>query len=194
MWQIVRFNPWFYIAALLGLSLGVVLLGVWPPPVPRPAVIVGLSFVTWWGLGSLLVSHWIYDRSDWTTGAWLSPLLGLDPPKRLLNVHCGFDETTVRLRGWRPDWEVTALDLFDPLLHTEKSLLRARALRPASPGTLNGSLTCWPVEPGSFDAVCFLLTAHEFRRREDRVTLLREARRVLDDAPQACIVLAEHVA
>ena len=38
MWQIVRFNPWFYIAALVGLSLGVVLLGVWPPPVPRPAV------------------------------------------------------------------------------------------------------------------------------------------------------------
>ncbi len=192
-WQIVRFNPWFYTAAL-GLSVA----GAWLRPWMWVsgfwgwAVLVGYALAAWWTLASLVVSHWVYDRSDWRRGDWLRGLEGLRSMRRLLNVHAGFDETTERLRAWLSDAEIESLSLFDPARLTERSIHRAAAYRPSPPGEWKGSPEAWPVPVGGYDAVLFLLSAHEFRRHEERAGLLRRARESLAAQPGSLVVLAEH--
>ncbi|QIF00675.1 class I SAM-dependent methyltransferase [Roseimicrobium sp. ORNL1] len=195
MLQIVRFNPWPYVASVSGIILGTVVLSTcmhaWPWWLQALGMLA-LGACGWLTVGSLLVSHLIYDRSDWPRGQWLQRALLQPNPEQMLNVHAGFDETTVRLRRWLPGAKITALDLFDPKVNTECSLLRARASLPTPPGTLVGSLDAWSVSSRSQDVVCLLLAAHEFRKSHERRRLLEQARSTLRISPSACIVLAEH--
>lgn len=183
--QIVRFNWPFYAAGFGLLACGGGLMAVFDSGFIIPTA---LAFAAWWLAGSLVVSWWVYDVSDWSRGQWFREL-GLKG--RLLNVHSGFDETTGRVRRWAPEAEVQALDLFDPQRMTEASIHRARQMLPPLPGSLSGSHDVWPVAEGAQDAVLFLLSAHEFRRHEERVALFREARRVMRVG--GCIIVAEHV-
>ena len=191
MWQVVRFNPWFYIAGTLAVGTSAVLLAcAWHllPQMLAWMATIGLFFAIWWLAASLVVSHWVYDRSTWPTGEWLRDVrIG----EHVLNVHSGFDETTSRLRQWYPHAEIIPLDLFDPIRLTEKSIHHARAHLPPLPGTLEGTPERWPIPPGSFDSVLFLLSAHEFRSHHERVALLSRARESL--RPGGVVVLAEHV-
>ncbi len=202
VYQVVRFNPGFYafifiILILFGLSVAV----------SRRTMNDGWSTAFWWfslaawlllilgSLASLLASHWIYDLSDWRRGQWLKQILPkstLEGPARILNVHSGFDETTLWLREKLPHAEVNPLDLFDHLVLTESSIHRARAYLPPLPGTPRGKPTRWPIEKGSCDAVLFLLSAHEFRSQHARVRLLVRASESLKTDPDACVILAEH--
>jgi len=194
MIQIVRFNPSYYGAGAFTLLAGTLLLArTWNriPPMLSILTLVGLVFACWWLLASLVVSHLVYDRSDWPRGAWLTSMIGKQSVQRVLNVHCGFDESTMRLRAWLPEAEVVALDLFDSVRLTETSIHRARAFRPPLPGTLQGAPERWPVEPASFDVVCFLLSAHEYRSSVEREALFQRAREGL--RPGGCVLLAEHV-
>ncbi len=193
MLQIVRFNPWFYGAGALTLLAGMLAMAAWGPHFPLVLRVLaggGLLLAAWWMLASLVVSHLVYDRSDWARGAWLAGMTSGKSLSRVLNVHCGFDETTARLRDWLPQAEVVALDLFDATRLTESSIHRARALRPPLPWTLQGSPERWPVPANSFDAICFLLSAHEYRSHAERVALLERARESL--RPGGCVLLAEH--
>ncbi|MEZ0276293.1 MAG: hypothetical protein ACAH88_15395, partial [Roseimicrobium sp.] len=171
MLQIVRFNPWPYVISIGSIIFGAAFLTTFTHYLPwwlQLMGVVALGACTWLTLASLVVSHVIYDRSDWPRGSWLRRALISPEPQRVLNVHAGFDETTTRLRHWFPTAEITALDLFDAKVNTESSLLRARASQPPVPGTVTGDLDAWPVPPGSHDVVCLLLTAHEYRREAER--------------------------
>ena len=193
MIQIVRFNPWFYLAGAVTLMVGTVLLLMMWALISTPlhwAGVAGLCLATWWLAASLVVSYLVYDRSDWSRGEWFAEVAGGSPFRRVLNVHCGFDETTSRLRNWLPNVEVVALDLFDPVRLTETSIHRARALLPPEPGTLTGSPEQWPVPAASFDVICFLLSAHEYRRASERADLFRRASESL--RPGGIVILAEH--
>lgn len=196
MWQIVRFNPWFYVTAF-----GMIGLGSWLRPWQWPwlplwaqsLVAIGYGLGCWWAIASLLVSHWIYDRSDWPKGSWFQKALGSSNPKRVLNVHAGFDETSDRLRLWLPKAEVISLSLFDPLRLTESSIHRAARYRPSAADELIGSPEHWPIPEGSFDLVCFLLSAHEFRAERERTDLLVRAKESLDLKGASKVIIAEHV-
>jgi hypothetical protein len=195
MLQIVRFNPWSYVLSVGSIIVGTVILVTFAHSWPwwlHGLGVLALCACAWLTIASLVVSHVIYDRSDWSRGSWLRYTLISPKPQLVLNVHAGFDETTMRLQRWLPDAEITALDLFDKNVHTESSLLRARASVPTPLGTITGTLDAWPMPPGSHDAVCLLLTAHEYRRASERRRLLRHACEALRTCPASCIVLAEH--
>lgn len=181
--QIVRFNWPFYLSGALALLIGAAGYFLFREPLLLAAVFIA----SWWVMGSLLVSWWVYDLSDWPVGGWFRRL---GAGGSVLNVHSGFDETTLRLRAWLPTSKVVALDLFDPSSMTEPSIRRAREFLPPLPGTFSGSFGSWPLEEGAFDTICFLLAAHEFRSPSQRVALLAEAARV--SGMKGVIVLAEH--
>ncbi|MGI8603926.1 MAG: methyltransferase [Verrucomicrobiales bacterium] len=194
--QVVRFNWPFYAIAALTISVGslaAALAWPWFPVWAKLSSVAGLAAVAWWTLASLVASHWIYDRSDWPRGCWIARALGDSPVRRLLNVHAGFDETTLHLRVWLPETDVVALDLFDPVLMTERSIHRARLAGAPVPATLKASFNEWPCQPHSFDVVCFLLAAHEFRDRPQRRTLFSRAREALAVSPASCVLLVEHL-
>lgn len=193
VWQVVRFNPWFYAVAALLLAAGVWLRPwEWAPGLGGWMVLGSYGLAAWWVLGSLVVSHWVYDRSDWRRGGWLRGLAGSRSMKHLLNVHAGFDETSERLRTWFPGAKIETLSLFDHERLSERSIHRAAAYRPSPQEEWRGSPEAWPAPGGCYDAVLFLLSAHEFRRHEERVGLLCRARERLAPKPDAIIVLAEH--
>lgn len=196
MMQIIRFNPWFYALGVATVFAGgctlAMFAGAWPVWVWWAAA-SSITLATWWLAASLMASHFIYDRSDWPQGDWLSRALGDVTPQRVLNVHTGFDETTDRLQHWLPQADVTRLDVFDASRITERSLLRARTFRPPREGTLTGRFDAWPAECQNHDAVLMLLTAHEFRSPAERRSLLSQACSALHSDKASCIILAEHV-
>ena len=196
VWQIVRFNPWFYLASF-GLLAGGACLQPWlwfsTVPLLRSSVLFGFGLACWWTLASLAVSHWVYDRSDWPRGSWLRTLAKHHQPQQVLNVHAGFDETTERLRCWLSNAEVKTLSLFDPQRLTEKSIHRASVYRPPPAHEWKGSPENWPSPKASFDWVLFLLSAHEFRAHDERVNMLRRAREALREGRHSVVILAEHV-
>ncbi|OAI56466.1 hypothetical protein AYO49_04255 [Verrucomicrobiaceae bacterium SCGC AG-212-N21] len=195
MMQIVRFNPAFYAVGSLMVIAGAIVLATCASSIPAWMQCWGVIAVVlsaWWLAASLVVSCWVYDASDWPKGAWLTPTLADATPSRVLNVHAGFDETTERLRTWLPEAEITPLNVFDESLHTESSLLRARATQLPVPGTISASHDNWPSSCRDCDAIFFLLTAHEFRTPHTRRALLAQARQALRHDPPSVIVLAEH--
>jgi hypothetical protein len=196
LWQIIRFNPWFYAVAISGLVAGATMIyGYWEvaPLWLKLLVAGGYGLACWWTLVSLLVSHWVYDRSDWPRGQWFQRMLLGTAALRILNVHAGFDETTRRLRAWLPGSSVQSLSLFDPTRLTEKSIHRAAAYRPSPNDERLGSPEAWPVPVRTYDLVCFLLSAHEFRQHKERVALLQRAAESLAVGEEAAILLVEHV-
>jgi hypothetical protein len=196
MWQVVRFNPGFYLAVAVlvpAATLGLMRWGDRLPIVLVWGAAGGMGLAAWWGVASLVASHWVYDRSDWPRGDWLRRWMGTQPPRRVLNVHAGFDETTERLQRWLPGTECVVLDLYDPTVMTEPSVQRARAARPAEVGTVTGTLARWPELPGRFDLICLLLTAHEFRKPAERQALLKRLAGLLAATPGSSVLLAEHL-
>jgi SAM-dependent methyltransferase len=188
--RIVRFNWPMYAAgsAVAGSATAVAL-----SPVPagiRLAAGLGAMAAAWGTGSSLAVSHWVYDRSPVRDWRWLPSLLP-EPPRRWANIHAGYDETTIPLRGLFPVGMSHAIDLFDPALMTEPSIRRARALHPRPDGTVAGRADHLPLETGGCDAVFLLFAAHELRRPRDREALFAETSRVL--RPGGRLVLVEHV-
>jgi SAM-dependent methyltransferase len=194
--QIVRYNWTMYAAAFAILAVGLVLLTTvrWPESV-RWTVAGGLALLAWWTLGSLAVSHWVYDRSALYRWTWAPRAVGrrAGASLRWMNVHAGLDESTPGLRATLGSDPLAVVDLFDPRVMTEPSVVRARARQAkqggAWPGTLHGLAALESVEP-KLDAVFLVLAAHEFRRHEERTALLRACAERL--APGGRVVLAEH--
>lgn len=189
VWNIVRFNWHFYAtAAGAGLLLaGVASIGrpAWQPYLWALLLLLLTPVVV-----SLLVSWYVYDVSNLYTLDWLS---GLPVPAtgRIANIHAGFDETSPLLRQRFPHANLSVLDFYDPVRHTEVSIRRARAAYPSFPGTQQAHPEHLPLLTASTDLVCVLLAAHEIRHHHQRVAFCRELRRSLQ--PQGWIVVVEHL-
>jgi len=186
--NILRFNWHFYVIAVLGVA-------------------VGLSFASWLGgwwltlgwcvaalvlattLVSLLVSWYIYDYA----GIYELPFLPADlPPKSsIVNIHAGFDETSALLAERYPDAKLLVLDFYDPQLHTEVSVQRARKAYPAYPGTRAVSTDDLGLDDNSIDAIFLIFAAHEIRDPQERVDFFILLRKALK--PDGRIYLTEHL-
>lgn len=195
--QIVRFNWTMYAAALAVLVIGVALLATVRWPVGGNwAVAAVLLLLGWWTLGSLAVSHWVYDRSELYRWTWAPRTLGLrfGTGVRWINVHAGLDESTYGLRTILESDPLAVVDLYDPRVMTERSVIRARARQARSggvwPETLQGPGALEGVAP-DLDAVFLVLAAHELRRHQERAELLRTCAERLGSTGR--IVLTEHV-
>lgn len=190
VWQILRFNTPLFAGAVAAQFAGAALLASRILPASLQALlaaIVGLA--AFWAAATLAVAHSVYDRSGLYAFGWLPPL-----PRaatRWVNVHAGFDQTTEPLRAALPHTRGIALDLFDPAVMTEKSILRARRHAATVTGTLPGRFDAWPVAAATTDAVFFLFAAHELRTPAQRAALFQEATRVLHTG--GVVVMVEHV-
>lgn len=185
--NIVRFNWPFFALALfmvLGLTVGACLSSgslQWLLVAAALATALPVSV-------SLAVSWWIYDRSNLYSLDWLAKVPNLKLG-RTLNIHSGFDETSELLAP--RVGELIVFDFYDPAVHTEASILRARRAYPAFKGTRAVDTTALPLEDASFDTVFVIFAAHEIRDDAERVAFFQELARVLK--PGGVIVVTEHV-
>ncbi len=189
MLAIARFNWPFYAAAAGFMVLGWigVAAGGWLA-VAGASVVMGCCYFL---IGSLGVSHWVYDLSDLYQWAWLDRALGNSRVEKLALCHSGFDEASVMLKRKFPQAAWQVLDHYDPATMTEASIRRARKLYPPTAGTVASRFYQWPVEDAKLDVVFGLLAIHELRSDAERTAWFSEARRCLTDDGR--VVLVEHV-
>ncbi len=189
MLAIVRFNWPFYAAAgvVLLLSLtGIMAGGLWS--LAAGAGILGSAYFL---IGSLGVSHWVYDCSDLYGWKWLERALGNSRIDKITFCHSGFDEASSLLKQKFPLAAWSVLDHYDPATMTEASIRRARKRFPPTAGTIAARFDHWSLIDDSQDVVLGLLAIHELRSHVERAAWFAEARRCM--AEDGRIVLVEHV-
>ena len=188
--QILRYNqPMF---AKTGAAAFAVILAVILLPMPRIVAVlatVGVAAALLWSASSLLVSHWVYDRSPLNRWEWLAGLFAV-PPRRWTSVHAGLDETSGALARIFPAEGGTVLDVYDPVEMTEPSIARARRLA-LDRSAKAADFRALPLPDASQDAIFLVFAAHELRRPESRLRFFQEITRAL--APGGRAVLVEHL-
>jgi SAM-dependent methyltransferase len=186
--QIVRFNWRSYAAAAFVLSIGVLASNLSPYPI-RFVVIACAFPPLFWMVSSLIVSHYVYDRSQLYELNWAGQS-STRAPHHWINIHSGFDETSELLAEKFPDAVSAAVNIYDPKIITEPSIRIARRLKPSPIPATVARYDALPFASGSIDAAFLIFSAHELRRHNQRVAFLREVSRVL--TPGGNIFLVEH--
>jgi SAM-dependent methyltransferase len=190
LWNIVRFN-WPMYAASAGVAT--VLTIVAASRAPRSIRVLagaGSLGALWTTVTSLVASHWIYDRSGLYRWNWLFDHLQT-APRRILNIHAGFDESTQPLRELFPKSEVVTCDFYDPVRNPEPSIAKARKAYPPHPETVAATVEHLPIADEGADLVLCFLAAHEIRDARDRSRFFAEVRRCC--TPEADLILVEHL-
>ena len=188
-WNIIRFNWHFYLLAL-GLLLLLTLLAAYvEEPLRLVLYLLSLGIIST-TLLSLLVSCYVYDFSELYTLEWLNGLK-VEDRSSIVNIHAGFDETSVLLSGKFGSTAMSVLDFYDPAQHTEVSIKRARKAYPPYPGTIKAASAALPLPDNSTDTVFVIFSAHEIRNEEERTAFFKELNRVIKPAGQ--IVVTEHL-
>jgi SAM-dependent methyltransferase len=200
-WQgvvnVVRFNWPLYAAGFTAASLAIAAALLvprypWLVAVLWAAGAAGVYFL----LGSLLVSLWVYDLSPLYRFEWIPGVVAAGP-RRILNLHSGFDESSAALRGRFINARLDVMDFYDAQTMTEPSIARARRYqersRPAELAAITQSVSpdALPVEDDCIDAAFAILAAHEIRRPEDRVRFFSEIARVLRVGGR--LIVVEHL-
>ena len=92
MMNIAQFNWPFYVVAVAVLIAS--LAGLFLLPSLPFKLVCGIAFggAAYFLLGSLGVSHFIYDRSDLYRWGWLDRALRGADMRQAIFCHCGFDE------------------------------------------------------------------------------------------------------
>lgn len=192
--QIVRFNWPKYAAAVTFFAiLSAVLLAVPLPAGGQLALAAAVACLLFWSAASLIASYWIYDLSPLADWGWLVDRVPehAHGVSHWVNIHCGFDDTSSRLRTLFPCTSGTTIDLFDPGLMAERSIHRARKSQSPAPQTASGRPNSLPLADSTTDLVFLLLAAHEIRNAGLRAQFFREVRRVVRAG--GTVVLVEHL-
>ncbi len=185
--QIFRYNQPFYIRTFGGVAIATVLSARLPSPFGA-LLLLACAIAVFWSCSSLLVSHYVYDRSPLYSLQWLSGLLSRSPA-RWINIHAGLDETSGTLASIFPGSAGRSVDIYDPQEMTEPSIGQARRLEQSRPHSADWRAL--PAADHDFDAAFLVFTAHELRHHEARVKLFEEVARVLRTAGE--LVLVEHL-
>jgi SAM-dependent methyltransferase len=152
---------------------------------------LGSALATGWLILSLVVSHYVYDRSGIDAENWLLAVTP-NPPHSYATLHVGLDEFREILRSKFPDAETWVLDFFDPSEMTEASIRRARRQNGATlASSLSVDFRALPFADAELDAVFLIFSAHELRSETSRQQFFKELDRVL--RPSGRMVLVEHL-
>ena len=187
--KIVRFNwPWYLMA--IAVTLSVILcfyLGILSGPWTA-IVVAGLIVANIWLVASLVVSHYIYDRSGIHQGAWLD---GINPSNvgHVGVFHAGHDEASRTVALKLPSSKVQIFDFYDSGRNGAASLERARAAAPRRDLAINVNRI--PLSSGTLNLALLVFAAHEIRDDNQRAILFRELARVL--APTGRLIVVEHL-
>ncbi|WP_245705953.1 class I SAM-dependent methyltransferase [Catalinimonas alkaloidigena] len=139
-------------------------------------------------LVSLLVSFYVYDLSSLYQLQWLEVP---KTPQRLVNIHAGFDESSVLLKEKFPTTDLIIFDFYDPARHTEVSIRRARKAYPPHPDTQHIRTDRLPLPDQYADLMCVLFAAHEIRNAKERIQFFQELHRSLQS--DGHVVVVEHL-
>lgn len=185
--QIFHYNRPFYTRALAG-AVAAIILSMWLPFAIRAVLLLTAAAAVFWMCSSLLVSHYVYDRSPLYSLRWLKECLS-GPPESWVNIHSGIDETSRVISTMFPGSQGRIFDIYDPREMTEPAIDQARRITNAPAATADWRALPSPDE--AFDAAFLIFSAHELRRHEARVQLLREVDRVLRIGGE--LVIVEHL-
>jgi ubiquinone/menaquinone biosynthesis C-methylase UbiE len=139
---------------------------------------------------SLVVSTYIYDFSDLYKLSWLNHLKS-SKMEQIININAGFDETSTLLKSKFENSVLFVADFYDPEKHTEASIKRARKAYPPFPNTQQVSTKHLPIPDNSADKIFTILSAHEIRNENERITFFKELHRVLK--PNGKVIVTEHL-
>jgi hypothetical protein len=137
---------------------------------------------------SLVASFYIYDCSALYSLNWIS---AEGTERKIVNIHAGFDETSSLLREKFGGAELNVLDFYNPILHTEISIRRARKAYPPYPNTKQICSSDTKLEDGVADKIFVLLSAHEIRDENERTDFFRELSKKLNTKGE--IYVTEHL-
>ncbi len=189
--QILTFNWTFY---LLGALVILVLLAFslrFTIPAPLNLILyLTTALALFWMVASLLVSHYVYDRSRLYRWDWLSPLFKT-PPAHWANIHAGLDQTTDDLEQLFPDPVRRVVDIYNAARMTEPSIRRARRNKNARQLPERADVSALPMRDSECDGVFLIFAAHELRNREDRRRLFLEVNRSLKAG--GYVIVVEHL-
>jgi SAM-dependent methyltransferase len=189
--QVLRFNWTRYLIGALGLAFGLLIFQSVDLPIwTRYLIVTTGAVAAWWLFASAAASYWIYDLSGMYLWRWLVPLLA-EKPKRWVNIHAGFDDTTESLRAIFPVGSEKILDIYDSVWMTEPSLNRARASMKPVRGTEKAAFDCLPINDSAADTVFLLFAAHEIRDSVGRQKLFGQLHRSL--VPGGRVIIVEHL-
>jgi len=191
MLQILRFNwPWYAAALALSLFLCAALSLTSLPAWTKGIALAAMVCANLWAVASLLVSHWIYDRSPLRKWDWI-PRCVPGCQIRAVNIHAGFDETSAGLRRVFPCAALDVWDIYQPAVMTEPSILRAQRSHPLAVRAARVDLGELPVHNNTLDAAFLIFAAHEIRSATARTRFFGELFRILK--PGGTILLVEHL-
>ena len=185
--NIIRFNWHFYVIAFVVLVC-LAITGRFLSSGLQIIINIMIILATASVMISLAVSYYIYDLSGLYKLRWIQT----DKQQQsLLNINAGFDETSELIKQKCPDSELSICDFYNPRLHTEVSIKRARAAYPPYPGTISAKTDYLPFQDETFDQIFAILAAHEIRDKKERILFFRQLRRILK--PDGQIFITEHL-
>ncbi len=187
--NIIRFNWHWYVLAV-GM-MGV--LGVAQAYLPEwlgMCVWLGLGTGMWTMLVSLAVSWYVYNGSGLYQLHWLNGVTA-ETGSQVVTMHAGFDETSFLLAEKFPLAQLRVFDFYDPAIHTEVSIKRARNIHTVFPGTESISTTDVPLQPATIDLILLILSAHEIRQTDERIRFFHALQMALK--PSGQIIVVEHL-
>jgi len=185
--QIFNYNRAFYLRTGAGV-IAAILLSVCVSPAVRALLLLAAGTAVFWTCSSLLVSHYVYDRSSLYRLGWLPGCLSRTPV-RWISMHAGIDEMSLAIGSTFPGSEGQIIDIYDPHEMTEASIKRARYV--AGVASISADRQRLAAADEEFDAAFLIFSGHELRHHEARVRLFREIRRVLRARGE--VILVEHL-
>ncbi len=187
--NIVKFNWHFYAFSIITLTV-IFVADHFVCKQMNILTIIITSFIIFSIVVSLIVSFYVYDWSNLYQLSWLNKL-DILANNQLVNIHAGFDETSQLLASKFPNVQLQVFDFYNPKLHTEISIKRARNAYPAYPNTISISTSFLPLEASSVDCIFLFFAAHEIRDDTERIYFFKQLQQSLK--PSGKIVVTEHL-
>ncbi len=187
--NIIKFNWHFFASSLFALSL--LILAINYLSIEYHSVIyiliISISIPL---LISLVISYYIYDASNLYELKHLDKIV-TPTDRKLINIHAGFDETSLIIQQKFPNTTLDVFDFYDPKKHTEVSIRRARKAYPPFPNTKTITTTNIPLADECVDVIFLIFAAHEIRNRKERILFFNELNKILK--PNGKVIVTEHL-
>lgn len=187
--NVLRFN-WHFYAVVLVLSFLLIVRFSFVPDALQQWIFWTLILIWTQLLFSLGATFYNYDLSQLYDIAWLDSYRD-NVSLRILNIHAGYDETSELILEKNPQVDLKIYDFYDPKLHTEVSIARARKIYPTHNATIQVKATKLPETNFKANVILVFMAAHEIRNEEERTLFFKELKKNLDR--NGVIFVTEHL-